>query len=533
MDARVLVADQIADEGIAILKGGAVVDVRTDLTPAELLAAIADYEGVIVRSESRVTRAVVEAGGRLRVIARAGVGVDSIDIESATERGIVVVNAPTGNTVSAAELTLALLLAVARHVPAADASLRGGHWNRGDFMGVEVRGKTAGIVGLGQVGSAVARRLRALEMTVIGYDPYVPAERARVLGVDLVELPDLLRRSDFVSLHAALTPETTHLIGPEQLALMKPSARIINAARGGLIDEAALLAALDAGRLGGAALDVFQEEPATESPLARHPNVVVTPHLGALTAEAQERVAVGVAHEVLAILAGRPATSAVNAPFVDPDSLVAVGPYLAVAEMCGTLVTQIAEGQWRSIQIEYRGSIADYDVTALKAAAVAGLLSAISEERVNLVSVNNIIRHRGWQVVEQKTADGGPYTNAIAVRLMTAAGETQVTGTLVHGEPRIVEINGFGVDVARGAHPGHPDGHDHILILHNEDRPGRIGAVGTELGTMGVNISHMDTGRRGEGEAIMVVSIDRALTADEVTRLVAIPGIERATQARV
>lgn len=538
---RILVADSIADEGVerlrAGLPGGDVeVDVRTGLGEDELTDAIPEYDALLVRSATQVPRRVIEAADRLRVIGRAGVGVDNIDVDAATDRGIVVVNAPTGNTVSAAELTVALFLALSRHVPAADASLRAGAWNRSQYLGVELRGKVAGIVGLGQVGSAVARRLIGLEMTVLAFDPFVPDDRARVLGVELLPLDEVLARADFLTLHTTLSPASPPLLGAEQFARMKPSARLINTARGGLVDETALAAALDDDRLAGAALDVFSTEPATDNPLAQHPKVVVTPHLGASTQEAQERVAVDVAAEVLQVLDGRPASTAVNAPFVDPETMEAVGPYLVVAEAAGRLATQIAEGQWQSLRIEYQGEIADHDVTALKAAAVAGLLAPISEEHVNLVSVNTIIEQRGLRVVEEKSPDAGLYANLITVRLQTAAGTSCVSGALAHGEPHIVEIDGFRVDVGGDAHHS---GHTHMLILHNEDRPGRIGAVGSALGEMGVNISAMEVGRQAgpapagatAGTAIMVLTVNRQLTSDELTQMAAIPGIEDVKQA--
>ncbi len=303
MDLRILVADRISPEGIEILKSSAQVDVRTGMSPQDLAETLPNYHGLIVRSQTQVPRQALEKASELRVIGRAGVGVDNIDIEAASERGIIVVNAPTGNTISAAELTVALLLALARHLVSADTSLHRGEWNRKSFVGVEVRGKTVGMVGLGQVGSAVARRLHAMEMEVLGFDPFVPEERAQMLGVELVSLDSLLGRSDFVSLHCALTPDTKHLLGEERLRKMKPGARLVNAARGGLIDEAALLAALESGHIAGAALDVFEDEPPKkDNPLLRHPGVITTPHLGASTVEAQEQVALDVAREVVQVL---------------------------------------------------------------------------------------------------------------------------------------------------------------------------------------------------------------------------------------
>ncbi|HLE21948.1 MAG TPA: phosphoglycerate dehydrogenase, partial [Vicinamibacteria bacterium] len=353
MDHRILVADPISPEGIEILKGGASVDVRTGMGPEELAEALPGYHGLVVRSQTKVTREALAKASQLRVIGRAGVGVDNIDVEAASERGIIVVNAPTGNTISAAELTVALILALARHLVSADNSLHRGEWKRQSFIGMEVRGKTAGIIGLGQVGSAVARRLRALEMNVIGFDPFVPAERAQMLGVELSQLDELLERSDFVSLHCALTPETRHLLGAKRIRLMKSGARLVNAARGGLVDEAALLEALDSGHLAGAAFDVFETEPpGADNPLLHHTKVITTPHLGASTHEAQEQVAVDVAREVLQVLLGKPATAAVNAPVMDPETLAAVGPYLKVAEMCGTVAMQLGGSGWREVFID-------------------------------------------------------------------------------------------------------------------------------------------------------------------------------------
>jgi len=533
MDHRILVADPISPEGIEILKGGASVDVRTGMGPEELAEALPGYHGLVVRSQTKVTREALAKASQLRVIGRAGVGVDNIDVEAASERGIIVVNAPTGNTISAAELTVALILALARHLVSADNSLHRGEWKRQSFIGMEVRGKTAGIIGLGQVGSAVARRLRALEMNVIGFDPFVPAERAQMLGVELSQLDELLERSDFVSLHCALTPETRHLLGAKRIRLMKSGARLVNAARGGLVDEAALLEALDSGHLAGAAFDVFETEPpGADNPLLHHTKVITTPHLGASTHEAQEQVAVDVAREVLQVLLGKPATAAVNAPVMDPETLAAVGPYLKVAEMCGTVAMQLGGSGWREVSIDYRGELARYDVTALKASAVAGLLASISEERVNAVSLPHVLSRRGWHVQERKAEDAAPYTNLVSVRLSSPAGEARVSGTLVHGAPHIVEINGFEVDVSRGAVS---QGEGHVLIIENEDRPGRIGAVGTALGEMEVNISHMAVGRRDPRktrEAIMVLSIDRRLREEEIGSLASIPGIERIVQIR-
>ncbi|MFB3093956.1 MAG: phosphoglycerate dehydrogenase, partial [Dehalococcoidia bacterium] len=327
MTAHVLVCDPIAEDGITLLKRfGAEVDVRTGLTADELRAAVDSYEALIVRSETHLTREVIEAAGKLQVIGRAGIGVDNIDVQAATEKGVVVVNAPTGNIISAAEHTIALILTLARHIPEANASLKGGRWERKRFLGLEVRGKTLGIIGLGQVGSEVARKARGLEMRVVAHDPFVPDERARSLGVELISLEELLRQSDFLTIHTTLTEGTRHLLGEDELRQMKPTARIINTARGGIVDEGALDAALKDGRLAGVALDVFETEPLTSHPLFENEKAVVTPHLGASTAEAQERVAVDVAEQIIAVLKGEPAQYAVNAPLISPETYTYLAP---------------------------------------------------------------------------------------------------------------------------------------------------------------------------------------------------------------
>ena len=528
---RILVTEPVAEEGLAALRTAAQVDVRRDLSTAELAAVIRDYDGLIVRSGTRVNADVIAAAHRLRVIGRAGAGVDNIDVDAATQRGILVLNVPGGNTVSAAELAVGLLLALSRHLAAANASLRSGAWERQQFVGSELRGKTAGVVGLGQVGSAVARRLQGLEMRVLAFDPFVPAERAVALGVELVEFDELLANCDAVTLHSTPTPGAGPLIGAPQLALMRAGALLVNTARGSLVDETALWSALEAGRLGGAALDVFGAEPATENPLVGHPRVLATPHLGASTLEAQERVSAELATEMLRVLRGEPAMQAVNAPFIDPETLEVVGPYLEVASMCGRLCTQLVRGQWRDVRVHYRGEIANHDVTPLKAAVVAGLLAPISDEHVNLVSVNNVIAHRGWRVAEEKRPDAEPYQATVTVELTTSAGGISLTGTLEHGRAAVVEIDGLPVHIA-GPRAGAD--HLHLLVLRNEDRPGRIGAVGGELGRRNVNIHAMDVGHDASdpsADALMAVTIDRALTPDELSAIAAIDGIDEVHQA--
>ena len=414
MTAHVLVCDPIAEDGITLLKRfGAEVDVRTGLTADELRAAVDSYEALIVRSETHLTREVIEAAGKLQVIGRAGIGVDNIDVQAATEKGVVVVNAPTGNIISAAEHTIALILTLARHIPEANASLKGGRWERKRFLGLEVRGKTLGIIGLGQVGSEVARKARGLEMRVVAHDPFVPDERARSLGVELISLEELLRESDFLTIHTTLTEGTRHLIGEEELRQMKPTARIINTARGGIVDEGALDAALKDGRLAGVALDVFETEPLTSHPLFENDKAVVTPHLGASTAEAQERVAVDVAEQIIAVFKGEPAQYAVNAPLISPETYTYLAPYVPVASKTGSLAVQLYEGQMGKIEVDYSGEIAQHDVTPLKAAIVGGLLAPISEEHVNVVNVDVVVQRRGMEMTEVRSPSHDIYSSLI------------------------------------------------------------------------------------------------------------------------
>ncbi len=538
---RILVAEPLAADGLAILRASADADVvdGSALTRPQLIQAAAQCHALIVRSGTQVDRALIESAPNLRVIGRAGAGVDNIDLDAASERGVIVLNAAGGNTVSAAELTVALLLALSRHLADANASLRAGQWNRSAFMGTELRGKTVGIVGLGLVGAAVARRLQAMEMRTIAYDPFVSEDRARSVGAELAPFRDLLEQSDVITLHSSAAPDAPPLLGAAEFALMKPGSLLVNTARGRLVDEAALADALDAGRPGAAALDVFAAEPAHENPLVRHPQVLATPHLGASTQEAQERVAVDIATETLKVLRGEPSMSAVNAPLIDPESLEVVGPYLQVAEMCGRLATQLASGQWQNIVVRYEGEIANHDVTPLKAAIIGGLLAPISDEHVNLVNVNSTIANRGWMVSERKTSDAEPFTSTITVELRTSTGATSLMGTLEHGRPAVVDINRFPVHIGGPRHNGdaqHTSDHLHLLVLRNEDRPGRIGEVGMALGRLDVNIAAMDVGYSADDPSemsLMALTISRTLTANELDQIAAIDGIEDVAQARM
>lgn len=518
---RILVADPVAIEGIELLRSAGDVDVRTGQAQDSLIASIGDYDALVVRSETKVTRAVIEAGAHLQVIGRAGVGVDNIDLEAATERGVIVVNAPQGNTVAAAEHTIALLLALARHVPQADASMRSGKWDRKSFVGTEVRGKALGIVGLGKIGSEVARRAAAMEMRILGFDPFVPVERARALGVESVDFEQLIMLSDFITVHPPLTGATQGMISAAEIARMKPGVRLINVARGGIIDEADLAAAVAAGAVAGAAVDVYTTEPPIDNPLvdAADPRIIITPHLGASTAEAQERVAVDVAEQIVDVLSGRPARYAVNAPLLPPETLKVVGPYMAVAELLGRMATQLVTGNLKSIEIEYFGEVAEHDTTPLRASVIRGLLRPISEENINIVNANLVAQSRGWDIEERKRTSHEVYLNLVNVRVVTSEAEVTVGGTVQHGQAHVVLINGLDIDIL-------PEAGSSLIVCDNEDRPGMIGRVGTLLGGFDINIQSMQVGRRGRrGRALMLIAVDESPTNEQVARIEAIDGI--------
>lgn len=515
---KVLVAESIAEQGIERLKTDATVDIKTKLTPDELVATIGDYEALVVRSQTNVSARVIEAGKKLQVIARAGVGVDNIDLEAATRCGVVVVNAPTGNTISAAEHTIALMLAMVRNIPQGNSSLKAGEWRRKDFIGTEVRNKTVGIVGLGKVGSAVARRALGLEMRVIAHDPFVSSDYARNLGVELVSLDELLKESDFVTVHTPLTKATTSLIGAKELTLVKPTTRFINTARGGIINEEALVQAIEEGRIAGAAIDVFSEEPPGESNLVKNEKILVTPHLGASTAEAQINVALDVADQILAISKGQPARYAVNAPLMTPETRSTLIPFLDVASQVGRLATQLAEGQLGDIRIKYNGEIANYDTSVVKAAVIGGLLEPISEERVNLINANLIAANRGLKIVEEKDITCENYSSLLTVEVTTSAGVTRVAGTPMRGESHIVLVNNYWVDIIPT--PGF------WLFSDHRDRPGLIGVVGTITGNADIDISFMQVSRlKPQGQALMILGLDEALSDEDRQKILAIPDI--------
>ncbi len=523
---KVLVADRISSDGISVLYDHAEVDVKVGLKPEELISVIGDYEAIMVRSQTKVTAKIIEAGKKLQVIARAGVGLDNVDVDAATQRGIVVVNAPTGNTISAAEHTIALMLSLARHIPQANAVLRSGVWRRSDFMGTEVRGKTLGIIGLGKIGSEVAKRARSLEMKLIAYDPFISVDHAGKLQVELVSLEQLLKEADFITIHIPRTESTKGLIGTKELALVKPTAHIINCARGGLIDEEALAKAVKEGRLAGAAIDVFSTEPVTKSVLFEDDKIIVTPHLGASTTEAQIMAARDVAEQIVDVFEGRPARNAVNAPFISAEALSVLAPFMETASKVGKLVSQLADGQMNAIQITYEGEISNYDTDAVKAAVLRGLLEEISEEKINLINANAVAAQRGLTIVEQKKAAGENYASLITAEVTTSSGVTGVAGTVMRGETHIVQVNNYWIDIV-------PAG-GYFLFSDHRDRPGLIGAVGKISGDANINISYMHLSRlKPRGRALMVLALDEPLGEEQRQQILAIPDVYSANLVKL
>lgn len=518
---KVLVSDPVDQAGLDILSQVAQVDVQTKLSPEELVKVIPDYDALMIRSGTKVTQAVIEAGQNLKIIGRAGVGVDNVDVPTATRRGIVVVNSPEGNTIAAAEHALAMMLAMSRHIPAADQSVKSGKWDRKSFLGVEVYKKTLGVVGLGKIGSHVATVARAMGMKLLAYDPFISSERAEQLGCRLVDLDLLLREADYITLHLPKTPETANLINEQTLSTMKPTARIINCARGGIIDEVALAAALAQGQVAGAALDVYAEEPLGESPLRSAPNIVLTPHLGASTEEAQVNVAIDVAEQIRDVLLGLPARSAVNIPGLRADVMEQLRPYLQMAETLGNLVGQLAGGRVESLNVQMQGELAQNDTQPVVIAALKGLLSHALQERVNYVNASIEAKERGIHVVETRDTTVKDYTGSLRLSARGSLGEHSVTGVLLGGsEIRITDIDEFPINV--------PPTRNMLFTLHR-DMPGIIGKIGSLLGSFNVNIASMQVGRKiVRGDAVMVLSIDDPLPEGILSEITKVPGIRDA-----
>jgi D-3-phosphoglycerate dehydrogenase / 2-oxoglutarate reductase len=521
---KVLIADPISPRGIEELARGDALDVvvKTGLDESDLLAIIASFNAVIVRSETKVTKGILEAGKSLRAIGRAGVGVDNVDVDTATRCGIVVLNAPGGNTVSTAEHAFSLLLSVARKIPQADANVRSGSWNRKGLQGVELYNKTFGIIGMGRIGSELSRRAIAFGMRVLAFDPYLSAARARSLQVELVdELDDLLAASDFISLHTPLTAETRHLLGTERLGRTKAGVRIVNCARGGLIDEQALAKALASGHVAAAALDVFEEEPLpASSPLRDAPNLVLTPHLGASTAEAQESVGIEIAQSIRAVLLEGTIRNAINMPNLDARTLAIIGPHLRFGEKLGRFLSQIAPRRVETLNINYSGKVNEVDTAAITRAVLKGFLQTAGGKEINEVNAPAFAESLGLITTESRLSAAGDYTDMLELSAAAEGKIVSVGGAFFGATPRIVSLNSRPVE----ARP-----HGVILVLENTDRPGMVGRIGTLLGTHGVNIATMSLSRNQEGgTALTVLNLDNAPTADLLAAIAASEDIHSA-----
>jgi D-3-phosphoglycerate dehydrogenase / 2-oxoglutarate reductase len=520
---KVLVSDPIDQAGIDILSQVATVDVKTGLKPAELVEIIGEYDALMIRSGTRVTQEIIEAGTQLKIIGRAGVGVDNVDVPAATRQGIVVVNSPEGNTIAAAEHAIAMMLSLSRHIPDANVSVKKGEWDRKTFVGAEVYKKTIGIVGLGKIGSHVAAVAKAMGMKLLAFDPFISNERAEQIGCQLVDLDLLIQQADYITLHIPKTPETAHLINAKTLAKMKPTARIINCARGGIIDEAALAVAIKEGTIAGAALDVYESEPLGEESDLRSlgKEIILTPHLGASTAEAQVNVAIDVAEQIRDVLLGLPARSAVNIPGLGPDVLEELKPYMQLAETLGKLVGQLAGGRVELLNVRLQGELATNKSQPLVIASLKGLLYQALRERVNYVNANIEAKERGIRVIETRDASVRDYAGSLRLEATGTLGTHSVTGALLgEKEIHLTDVDGFPINV--------PPSKYMLFTLHR-DMPGIIGKLGSLLGSFNVNIASMQVGRKiVRGDAVMALSIDDPLPEGILAEITKVPGIRDA-----
>ncbi len=522
---KVLISDKLSPAAIEIFRRrGVEVDFRPGLSPAELRAVIGEYDGLAVRSATKVTREVLEAGTRLKVVGRAGIGVDNVDVTSASARGVVVMNTPHGNAITTAEHAIAMMFALARQIPEATASTKAGRWEKNRFMGVELYGKTLGLIGCGNIGSIVANRAIGLHMKVIAFDPFLSEKRALELGVEKVELAALLSRADFVTLHAPLTEQTRNILSRENLAKLKKGARVINCARGGLLDEAALYEMLKSGHIAGAALDVFEEEPATDSPLFTLENVVCTPHLGAATAEAQENVALQVADQMADYLLTGAVTNAINMPSVTAEEAPRLKPYMELARLLGSLagqLTAVSDGAIKAIRVEYEGAAAELNRRPLTAAALAGVLAPLLGA-VNMVNAPVVAKERGIEVAETIHERSGEYQTLLRLTVVTDRYERSVAGTLVaKDKPRLVAIKGIAVEA---------DFAPRMLYVTNQDKPGFIGRFGTTLAEAGLNIASFHLGRAAQGaDAICLVALDEPVPDSVLAKVRQLPLVVQAT----
>ncbi|MDH4183686.1 MAG: phosphoglycerate dehydrogenase [Nitrospinota bacterium] len=526
---KILVSDKLSEDGIKILKAapGFTVDEKVGLSHPDLLKIIGEYDGLVVRSATKADKALIEAGTRLKVIGRAGIGVDNVDVKAASARGVVVMNTPEGNIVTTAEHAISMMMALCRQIPQATASIREGKWEKKKFMGVEMFNKTLAVIGIGRIGSIVVRRARALEMKVIAFDPFISAQAAEKMGVELVTLEELFKRADFISIHTPLTEETKYLLGKENLAKMKKGVRIINCARGGIIHEADLAEAIKSGHVAGAALDVFEQEPpAKDNPLVGLENVIFTPHLGASTTEAQENVAIAVAEQFVDFFVRGITRNAVNMPSIPQEQLAIIRPYMTLGEKMGSFIAQVAEGGAKEIRIEYTGELSHVDQRPITQSVVKGVLEHYVGPTVNLVNAPYLAESRGVIVGAQSNPEKRNFAALLGVRLITEKGAMHIEGAVfLDGEPRLVRMEDIPIEASLEGT---------LILAANNDRPGVIGAIGACLGHHGVNIAAFHLGRVGAGgKAMAIVNVDSAPSPDQLKELSKIENVLDVKLARL
>ena len=511
---KILVSDSLSQEGLSVLKASKdfILDIKTGLKPEELKSIIGDYDALIVRSSTKVTQEIIEAAKKMKIIGRAGVGLDNVDLKAATAKGIIVMNTPGGNTISTAEHTMSLILSLSRSIPQADQSMKKNEWRRKDFMGVELYNKTLGIVGLGRIGMEVAKRSLSFGMRVIAYDPYLSKEVADQVGVESVTLEELYRSADYITVHVPLTQETASMVSDKEFGMMKPGVRVVNCARGGIIDEAALERAIESGKVAGAALDVYTEEPPKKLNLTKFPNVVLTPHLGASTEEAQVNVAIEIAHQISDALLGKGIRNAANYPSVDPETYHVLQPYINLCEKLGNFTSQISDGALNEVNVTYSGDISKHDTAPLTMALLKGLLSPMLQDTVNFINSRELAKERGIRVTESKSMQSEEFVTLISLEVKTNKEVHRVAGTLfTKTEPRIVKIDEFFVEaIPMGC----------MLIMHNWDKPGIIGGLGMVMGQHNINIAAMSFGREKQGgKALTVLNVDTCVSQEILDKI--------------